>query len=117
MTEDETDGGYSASALGYGIHTQQPVVKVPAAFERRCIPPDGVVRRLRMPNMRPPHALSGGHLAALGATRGSTTGCQGDSLDDTRLHVREVVDCYFDDSTPRPKLIRLHFVREEVLAA
>ena len=22
MTEDETDGGYSASALGYGIHTQ-----------------------------------------------------------------------------------------------
>lgn len=22
VTEDETDGGYSASALGYGIHTQ-----------------------------------------------------------------------------------------------
>lgn len=63
MTEDETDGGYSASALGYGIHTQ------------------------------------------------------GDSLDDIRLHVREAVDCYFDDSMPRPKLIRLHFVREEVLAA
>jgi len=63
VTEDETDGGYSASALGYGIHTQ------------------------------------------------------GDSLDDIRLHVREAVDCYFDDSMPRPKLIRLHFVREEVLAA
>ena len=28
-----------------------------------------------MPNMRPPHALSGGRLAALGATRGFTTGC------------------------------------------
>ena len=55
---------------------QQPVVKVPAAFEQRCIPPDGVVRRLRMPNMRPPHALSAGRLAALGTTRGSTTGCQ-----------------------------------------
>ena len=48
----------------------QPVAKVPAAFERRCIPPDCVVRRLHMPNMRPPHALSGGRLAALGATRG-----------------------------------------------
>ena len=53
----------------------QPVVKVSAAFEQRCIPPDGVVRRLRMPNMRPPHALSGERLAALGATRDSTTGC------------------------------------------
>ena len=29
-----------------------------------------------MPNMRPPHALSAGRLAALGATRGSTTGCE-----------------------------------------
>ena len=56
---------------------EQPVVKVPAAFEQRCIPPDCVVRRLRMPNMRPPHALSGGRLAALGATRDSTTGCEG----------------------------------------
>lgn len=63
VTEDEMDGGYSASALGYGIHTQ------------------------------------------------------GDSLDDIRLHVREAVDCYFDDNMPRPKLIRLHFVREEVLVA
>ena len=42
---------------------------------RRGIPPDCVVRRLHMPNMRPPHALSGGRLAALGATRGFTTGC------------------------------------------
>ena len=49
----------------------------PAAFEPRCIPPDCVVRRLHMPNMRPPHALSGGRLAALGATRGFATGCYG----------------------------------------
>ncbi len=63
--------------IALGIDTQQPVAKVPAAFERRCIPPDCVVRRLHMPNMRPSHALSGGRLVALGATRGSTTGCQG----------------------------------------
>ena len=58
----------------------QPVAKVPAAFERRFIPPDCVVRRLQMPNRRPPHALSGGRLAALGATRGFTTACWGHRL-------------------------------------
>ena len=63
VTEDETDGGYSASALGYGIHTQ------------------------------------------------------GYSIEDVRLNVREAVDCYFDDSMPRPRLIRLHFVRDELLVA
>lgn len=63
VTEDEADGGYTASALGYGIHTQ------------------------------------------------------GDSLEDIRRNVREAVDCYFDDSMPRPEIIRLHFVRDELLAA
>ena len=57
--------------------TQQPVAKVPAAFERRCIPPDCVAPRSNMPNILPRRALSGGRLAALGATRGFTTGCQG----------------------------------------
>ena len=63
VTEDDVDGGYSASALGYGIHTQ------------------------------------------------------GDSLDEIRSNVKEAVDCYFDGSMARPKLIRLHFVRDEVLVA
>ena len=53
VTEDEVDGGYSASALGLGIHTQ------------------------------------------------------GDSLDDLRRNIKEAADCYFDETTPRPKLIRL----------
>ena len=53
VTEDEIDGGYSASALGYGIHTQ------------------------------------------------------GGSLEDIRRNVREAVDCYFDDTMPRPRMIRL----------
>ena len=65
----------AAQTAGPPTAAWQPVAKVPAAFERRCIPPDCVVRRLHMPNMRPPHALSGGRLAALGATRGFTTGC------------------------------------------
>ena len=61
VSEDEVDGGYTASALGYGIHTE------------------------------------------------------GDSLEELRDNVKEAVDCYFDETMRRPKLIRLHFVREEVL--
>lgn len=63
VTEDEVDGGYSASALGLGIHTQ------------------------------------------------------GDTVEEIRGNVREAVDCYFDDGMPRPRFIRLHFVRDEVLVA
>ncbi len=63
VSEDELDGGYSASALGFSIHTQ------------------------------------------------------GDTLDEIRRNVREAVDCYFDDGVERPRLIRLHFVKDEVLVA
>ena len=63
VTEDETDGGYSATALGFGIHTQA------------------------------------------------------DSLTEIRQNVREAVECYFDESMTKPRLIRLHFVRDEVMAA
>ena len=63
VTEDEVDGGYCASALGYSIHTQ------------------------------------------------------GDSVEEVRRNVREAVDCYFDETMPRPGLIRLHFVRDEILVA
>lgn len=63
VREDEADGGFTASALGYGIHTQ------------------------------------------------------GETLEELRAMVRDAVNCYFFDSAERPKIIRLHFVREEVLAA
>lgn len=63
VTEDEVDGGYSASALGYGIHTQ------------------------------------------------------GDCVEDVRRNVREAFDCYFDETMERPSVIRLHFVRDEIIAA
>ena len=63
VTEDELDGGFSASALGFGIHTQ------------------------------------------------------GDTTDELHRNVREAVDCFFDDGMTRPSLIRLHYVRDEVLVA
>jgi predicted RNase H-like HicB family nuclease len=62
VREDGTDGGYTASALGLGIHTE-------------------------------------------GAT-----------LDQLRTNVKEAVDCCFDETMEAPKVIRLHFVRDEILA-
>ena len=61
VSEDEVDGGYTASALGYGIHTQ------------------------------------------------------GEDWNDLKAMVRDAVLCHFDDTMLRPKLIRLHFVRDEIL--
>jgi len=63
VREDEADGGYTATALGYGIHTQ------------------------------------------------------GETLEELRTMVKDAVACYFVDATEAPKIIRLHFVREEILAA
>jgi predicted RNase H-like HicB family nuclease len=57
------EGGYVASAIGYGIHTQA------------------------------------------------------ETLEELRSMVRDAVACYFDDPSAAPKLIRLHFVRDEILAA
>lgn len=42
---------------------------------------------------------------------------QGDSWEEVRRNVRDAVDCHFGDTMPRPKLIRLHFVRDEVITA
>jgi predicted RNase H-like HicB family nuclease len=65
VQEDDIDGGYVATALGYGIVTQ------------------------------------------------------GGSLEELREMVKESVHCHFSDHAlgPKPRVIRLHFVRDEVLAA
>jgi hypothetical protein len=39
-----------------------------------------------------------------------------DSYDELRQQVRDAVQCHFD-AGERPTMIRLHYVREEVLAA
>ena len=39
---------------------------------------------------------------------------EADTLDELRANVREAVECHFDDCQP-PRLVRLHFVRDEVL--
>jgi predicted RNase H-like HicB family nuclease len=62
VTEDEVDGGYTASAIGYGIHTEA------------------------------------------------------DTINELRDNIRDAVACYFDESMEPVGMIRLHFVRDEVLA-
>ncbi len=41
---------------------------------------------------------------------------EADTLIELREEVRDAVRCHFEEAD-RPKLIRLHFVREEVIAA
>ena len=42
---------------------------------------------------------------------------QGETWDDLRAMVKDAVECFFENAAERPKIIRLHFVRDEVLAA
>lgn len=40
---------------------------------------------------------------------------EAETLDELRANVREAVECHFDADS-RPKIIRLHMVREEVIS-
>jgi len=42
---------------------------------------------------------------------------QGDTVDELRAMVRDAMHCHFGDDAagPMPKIIRLHFVRDEAL--
>lgn len=42
---------------------------------------------------------------------------QGEDWNDLRNMVKDAVSCHFEKDQDRPKVIRLHFVRDEVLAA
>ena len=40
---------------------------------------------------------------------------EAETLEDLRKNVREAADCHFNEDAAAPKIIRLHFVRDEVL--
>lgn len=42
---------------------------------------------------------------------------QGDSIEELRAMVKDAVTCHFGEQVDRPRLIRLHYVRDEVLNA
>jgi hypothetical protein len=58
-------------------------------------------------------AAEGGYIAR---ALGHSIFTEAESLDDLRDQIRDAVKCHFDEGQS-PKLIRLHFVREEVIAA
>lgn len=41
---------------------------------------------------------------------------QGDTIEELKYMVKDAVECHFEDETHSPKLIRLHFVKDEILA-
>jgi predicted RNase H-like HicB family nuclease len=41
---------------------------------------------------------------------------QAETIEELRTMVRDAVDCYFDEAAASPSVIRLHFVRDEVMA-
>jgi hypothetical protein len=41
---------------------------------------------------------------------------EGEDLNDLQEQVKDAVLCHFEDAEERPRLVRLHFVREEVIA-
>lgn len=49
---------------------------------------------------------------------GHAIATQGDTVEELRMMVRDAVHCHFGDGEtgPMPKIIRLHFVRDEALA-
>ena len=40
---------------------------------------------------------------------------EAETLEDMRKNVREAADCHFDDDAAAPRIIWLHFVRDEVM--
>lgn len=58
-------------------------------------------------------APEGGYIAK---AVGASIVTEADDLDELREQVRDAVRCHFDEGAA-PKLIRLHHVRDEVIAA
>ena len=48
---------------------------------------------------------------------GASVFTQADDLATLRTMVKDAVHCHFPDEVSRPKLIRLHFTHDEVIAA
>jgi len=41
---------------------------------------------------------------------------EAENAEELRENIREAVTCHFGEAAERPKVIRLHFVRDEVIA-
>jgi hypothetical protein len=59
-------------------------------------------------------ADEGGYVAR---ALGYSISTEGETWEELRETVRDAVTCHFDGTLSRPRVIRLHYVRDEVLAA
>lgn len=57
-------------------------------------------------------ALEGGYMAK---AIGESIFTEAETMDELKANIREAVHCHFDDDK-LPKIIRLHLVKEEVIA-
>lgn len=42
---------------------------------------------------------------------------EGENLDELKQNIKDALHCHFEEETDRPKIVRLHLVKEEVFAA
>jgi phosphosulfolactate phosphohydrolase-like enzyme len=59
-------------------------------------------------------AAEGGYIAK---ALGESIFTEADDITELREAIRDAVRCHFPDEQIRPQLIRLHFVRDEVIAS
>ena len=57
-------------------------------------------------------ALEGGYTAK---AIGESIFTEADTMDQIKVNIKEAVECHFDEEK-KPKLIRLHMIKEEVIA-
>ena len=58
-------------------------------------------------------ALEGGYTAK---AIGESIFTEADTLEEIKINIKEAVECHFDEGK-KPKLIRIHIIKEEVIAA
>lgn len=39
-----------------------------------------------------------------------------ETMDDLKANIRETIHCHFDEGEDLPKVVRLHFVKDEIMA-
>jgi hypothetical protein len=79
-------------------------------YNARC--PQGRSRRMKELIFVVEEAPEGGYTAR---ALGESIFTEADGLEDLQQQVRDAVLCHFEESE-RPKLVRLHFVREDLIA-
>jgi len=47
---------------------------------------------------------------------GASIFTEADTPEELRQNIRDAVKCYYENAADRPKLVRIHFVRDEVMA-